>query len=76
MSLDEPVLVDHILRPEGRDDAVSIGRFLQGPRRLSDERVRLMRAAAGPHLAQKWLTGTMKGTVTTAQKKKRTVTKG
>src|ERR1700677_2821053 len=29
--LDEPVLVDHILRPEGRAKAASIGRFLRGP---------------------------------------------
>ncbi|MCH7685160.1 MAG: hypothetical protein IH899_00510 [Planctomycetes bacterium] len=67
LNLDEPVLVDHILRPAGRDKAVSIGRFLQGPRKLSDEKVRLMRAAAGPQMAQKWLTGTMKDTVTTAE---------
>ncbi len=53
----EPVLVDHILRPEGRDRAASIGRFLQGPRKLSDEKIRLLRAAAGPQMAQQWLTG-------------------
>lgn len=57
VALGEPVLVDHILRPEGRDRAVSIGRFLQGPRKLSDEKVRALRAAAGPELALKWLTG-------------------
>jgi hypothetical protein len=55
--LDDPVLVDHILRPEGRDKAVSIGRFLQGPRKLKDQTVRLLRAAAGPKMALKWLTG-------------------
>lgn len=55
--LPEPVFVDHILRPEGRDKAVSIGRFLQGPRKLTDERTRLLRAAAGPQMAQSWLTG-------------------
>lgn len=54
--LDDPVVVDHLLCPEGRDRAVSIGRFLQGPRKLSDEKVRLLRAAAGPELALKWLT--------------------
>ena len=70
LNLDESVLVDHILRPEGRDRAVSIGRFLQGPRKLSEARVRLMRAAAGPQMAQKWLTGTMKGTATTAEENK------
>jgi hypothetical protein len=57
VKLDDPVIVDHLLRPEGRDRAVSIGRFLQGPRKLSDEKVRLLRAAAGPELALKWLTG-------------------
>jgi hypothetical protein len=57
VALDEPVLVDHILRPEGRDKAVSIGRFLQGPRKLDDQRVRLLRAAGGPKMALKWLTG-------------------
>jgi hypothetical protein len=55
--LDEPVLVDHILRPEGRDKAASIGRFLQGPRKLDDQKVRLLRAAAGPKMALKWLRG-------------------
>lgn len=57
LTFEEPVLVDHILRPEGRDQAVSIGRFLQGPRKLKDQTVRLLRAAAGPKMALKWLTG-------------------
>lgn len=57
MSFDEPVLVDHLLRPEGRDIAASIGRFLQGPRKLDEQRLRSLRAAAGPDLALKWLTG-------------------
>jgi hypothetical protein len=57
IQFDEPVLVDHILRPEGRDKAESIGRFLQGPRKLKDQTVRLLRAAAGPKMALKWLTG-------------------
>lgn len=57
LSFDEPVVVDHILRPEGRDKAASIGRFLQGPRKLKDQTVRLLRAAAGPKMALKWLTG-------------------
>ena len=70
LNLDEPVLVDHILRPAGRDRAVSIGRFLQGPRKLRDEKVRLMRAAAGPQMAQQWLTGTTKGMVATAEENK------
>jgi len=53
----EPVPVDPIVRPPGRDPALSIGRFLQGPRKLSDEKIRLLRAAAGPDLALKWLVG-------------------
>jgi hypothetical protein len=56
-SFGDPVPVDHLLRPQGRDRAVPIGRFLQGPRRLDENKVRLLRAAAGPELALKWLTG-------------------
>lgn len=54
---EEPVPVDHIVRPSGRDKATSIGRFLQGPRKLPDEKVRSLRAAAGPQMAHQWLTG-------------------
>ncbi len=53
--LADPVPVDHILRPAGRDRAASIGRFLQGPRVLTDEKRRLLRAAAGGELAAAWL---------------------
>ena len=53
--LADPVPVDHILRPAGRDRAASIGRFLQGPRVLTDEKKRLLRAAAGGELAAEWL---------------------
>jgi hypothetical protein len=53
--LADPVSVDHILRPAGRDRAMSIGRFLQGPRVLTDEKKRLLRAAAGGALAAAWL---------------------
>ncbi|MFQ5479622.1 MAG: hypothetical protein ACE5E4_13515, partial [Candidatus Binatia bacterium] len=53
--LSDPVSVDHILRPAGRDRAASIGRFLQGPRVLTDEKKRLLRAAAGGELAATWL---------------------
>lgn len=60
ITFEESVAVDHILRPLGRDPAVSIGRFLQGPRKLTDEKVRLLRAAAGPDLALKWLKGEKK----------------
>jgi hypothetical protein len=56
-TLEDPVPVDHLLRPEGRDKTVSIGRFVQGPRKLSNEKVRLLRAASGPELALKWLIG-------------------
>ena len=55
--LDQPVCIDHIIRGEGYDTSVSIGRFLRGPRRLSDEKVRQIRSAAGADLAQKWLRG-------------------
>ena len=55
--LDQPVCVDHVIRGEGYDKGVSIGRFLRGPRRLSDEKVRQLRSAAGADLAQKWLVG-------------------
>jgi hypothetical protein len=54
---EHPIPVDHLLRPLGRDKSVGIGRFLQGPRKLSDEKLRLLKAAAGPDLALKWLTG-------------------
>lgn len=57
ISFSEPVLVDHILRPEGQDKAVPIGRFLQGPRKLNEQKRRSLRAAAGPDLALRWLTG-------------------
>ena len=57
MLFDEPVLVDHIVRPEGRDRAKAIGSFLQGPRKLKDEKVRLLRVAAGPAMARHYLAG-------------------
>jgi hypothetical protein len=57
ITFSDPVAVDHILRPQGRDNAVSIGRFLQGPRKLRENTLRLLRAAAGPDLALRWLTG-------------------
>jgi len=53
--LDEPVNVDHVIRSDRFDDTVAVGRFLRGPRRLSDQRLRQLLSAAGPHLAQKWL---------------------
>jgi hypothetical protein len=46
----DPVLVDHIVRPAGCDAGESIGRFLQKPRRLDEEKVRLLRSAAAPEL--------------------------
>ena len=57
MAFAEPIAVDHLFRPIGRDKTVGIGRFLQGPRKLNDEKLRLLKAAAGPDLALKWLTG-------------------
>ena len=51
----EPVMVDHVLRPQGRDPGLSIGRFLQGPRKLKESAALQLRAAAAPsapgHLA-------------------------
>ena len=55
--LDDPVLIDHLVRPQGRDQATGIGRFLQGPRKLKNDMVRLLRAAAGPQMARHYLTG-------------------
>jgi hypothetical protein len=57
IALKEPVPVDHVLRPARGNKGVSIGRYLQGPRRLDDQTVRLLRAAAGPQMALKWLKG-------------------
>ena len=57
VTLNDPVLVDHILRPARASKAVSIGRYLQGPRKLDESTVRLLRVAAGPDLALKWLKG-------------------
>jgi hypothetical protein len=55
--LDQPVYVDHIIRGEGYGEEIPVGRFLRGPRRLTDEKVRQLRSAAGPELALRWLTG-------------------
>lgn len=57
ITLTEPVLVDHVLRPERANKGLSIGRFLQGPRKITDQTMRLLRAAAGPQLALHWLKG-------------------
>ena len=54
---DEPVMVDHNVRSADSDKAVSIGRFLQGPRKLKEEKVRLLKSAAGPSMAKHYLTG-------------------
>jgi hypothetical protein len=56
IQLDEPVCVDHIIRGAGYDERIAIGRFLRGPRRLTDEKVRQLRSAAGAEMAQTWLT--------------------
>jgi hypothetical protein len=49
--LDEPVCVDHLIRGEGFDNQIPIGRFLRGPRRLTDDKVRQLRAEAGAEMA-------------------------
>ena len=54
---DESIAVDHILRPPGRDKAVSIGRFLQGPRKLREDKVRLLKSASGPKMIVTFLNG-------------------
>jgi hypothetical protein len=56
IQLDEPVCVDHIIRGTGYDSSISVGRFLRGPRRLTNEKVQQLRNAAGADIAQKWLT--------------------
>lgn len=57
ITLNDPVPVDHILRPARGNKGVSIGRYLQGPRKLDESTIRLLRVAAGPDLAIKWLKG-------------------
>ena len=57
ITLNEPVPVDHILRPARGSKGVSIGRYLQGPRKLDESTIRLLRVAAGPDMAIKWLKG-------------------
>jgi hypothetical protein len=61
LHLDEPVCVDHIIRGAGYDARIPVGRFLRGPRRLSDEKVRQLRSAAGAEIAQTWLTASKPG---------------
>lgn len=56
IQLDEPVCVDHIIRGRGYDSSISVGRFLRGPRRLTNEKVQQLRSVAGAEIAQKWLT--------------------
>ena len=48
--LDEPICVDHLIRGEGYDNQIPIGRFLRGPRRLTDEKVRQL----GLLLGRRW----------------------
>ena len=57
MHFDRPVCVDSIIRRDAYDKDVPVGRFLRGPRRLPDEKVRQLRSAAGADMAHKWLTG-------------------
>jgi hypothetical protein len=57
MHFDRPVCVDHLIRRDTYDQDIAVGRFLRGPRRLSEEKVRQLRSAAGADMAYKWLTG-------------------
>jgi hypothetical protein len=57
MHFDRPVCVDHLIRRDTYDKDMAVGRFLRGPRRLSEEKVRQLRSAAGADMAYKWLTG-------------------
>lgn len=60
ITLDVPVNVDHVIRSDQFDESIAVGRFLRGPRRLDERKVRALRAAAGPSLAHNWLTGMRK----------------
>ena len=55
--LDEPVCVDLLIRGEGYDNQIPIGRFLRGPRRLTDKKVRQLSAAAGAEMALMYFKG-------------------
>jgi hypothetical protein len=57
MHFDRPVYIDHLIRRDTYDKDIAVGRFLRGPRRLSEEKVRQLRSAAGADMAHKWLTG-------------------
>jgi len=71
LQLDQPVCVDPVIRGVGYDQSVSVGRFLRGPRRLTDDKVRQLLSAAGADMAQKWLVGnTPKNNTTAATTKK------
>lgn len=72
LQLDQPVCVDHIIRGEGYDLSVPVGRFLRGPRRLTDEKVRQLLSAAGADMAQKWLLGNKPKTNATKKGKRTT----
>jgi len=57
IQLDQPVCVDHVIRGEGYDERIPVGRFLRGPRRLTDEKVRQLRSAAGAEMALMYFKG-------------------
>ena len=57
ITLHPPVFVDHVIRPRGADKAISIGKFLYGARKIENGTVRMLRSAAGPQLAVKYLSG-------------------
>jgi len=55
INLARPIPVDHILRPADADKAAPIGRYLQGPRKLTDTTVRQLKSAAAGELVNGWL---------------------
>jgi len=57
MHFDWPVCVDHLIRRDMYEKDMAVGRFLRGPRRFSEEKIRQLRSAAGADMAYKWLTG-------------------
>src|SRR5262249_14549003 len=49
IAFEEPIWIDRVVRPKRSDPGVPIGRFLQGPRKLSRQKFRqLLQAAEDP----------------------------
>jgi hypothetical protein len=57
ITFEEAIPVDHLLRPAGKDRSIGIGRFLQRPRVLSEEKVRALKEACGAQMALTYLKG-------------------